>query len=98
MLGYKHTKQAIAKMKARILNKNNHPMFGKTHSEATKHLMSIKKSIRPLGLYDENNNFIDKYSNQVELANKFGVHKTTISRYIKSGKLFKNKFYIKLTK
>jgi hypothetical protein len=33
MLGYKHTKQAIAKMKARFLNKNNHPMFGKTHSE-----------------------------------------------------------------
>ena len=56
MLGYKHTKQAIAKMKARILNKNNHPMFGKTHSEATKHLMSIKKSIRPLGLYDGKNN------------------------------------------
>ena len=49
----------------------------------------------PLGLYDENNNFIDKYSNQVELANKFGVDKTTISRYIKSGKLFKNKFYIR---
>ncbi len=117
MLGYKHTKQAIAKMKARFLNKNNHPMFGKTHneiikhliskpgdlnpmfckthSEVTKHLMSIKKSIRPLGLYDENNNFIDKYSNQVELANKFGVHKTTISKYIKSNKLFKNKFYIR---
>ena len=62
-----------------------------------KKLMLINKSIMPLGLYDENNNFIDKYSNQVELANKFGVHKTTISRYIKSGKLFKNKFYIKLT-
>jgi hypothetical protein len=78
-------------MKARFLNKNNHPMFLKTHSDFSKHLrskpgdlnpmfgstqgdiakqlMSIKKSIRPLGLYDENNNFINKYSNQVELAN-----------------------------
>ena len=54
-------------------------MFGKTHTEHTKNLMSIKKSIRPLGLYDENNNIIEKYSNQVELAKKFSVHKTTIS-------------------
>ena len=77
MLGYKHTKQAIAKMKARFLNKQNHPMFGKTHNEVTKQLMSIKKSMIPLGLYDENNYFIEKFSNQVELANKFGVHKTT---------------------
>ena len=57
MLGYKHTKQAKAKMKARFLNKKNHPMFGKTHSETTKQLISIKKSKTPLGLYDENNNF-----------------------------------------
>ena len=104
LLGYKHMKQAIEKMKARFVNKINHPlfgkthdkvtlnliskpgelnpMFGKTHSESTKDLMSIKKSIRPLGLYDENFDIIEKYSNQVELANKFNVHKTTISRYI----------------
>ena len=116
MLGYKHTKQAIEKMKLRFANKSNHPMFGKKHSESvlsliskpgklnpmfgkthnenTKKWMSIKKSIRPLGLYDDNNNLIEKYSNQVELAIKLNVHKTTISRYIKSGKLFKGKFYI----
>ena len=70
-------------------------MFGKTHNENTQKLMSIKKSIRPLGLYDDNNNLIEKYSNQVELAIKFNVHKTTISRFIKSVKLFKNKFLIK---
>jgi hypothetical protein len=29
MLGYKHTKQAIEKMKSRFVNKTNHPMFGK---------------------------------------------------------------------
>ena len=117
MLGYKHTKQAIEKIKSRFVNKINPPMFGqthnkitlsliskpgklnpifgKTHSENTPNLMSIKQSIRPLGLYDENYNIIEKYSNQIELANKFSVHKTTISRYIKSGKLFKGKFYIR---
>jgi group I intron endonuclease len=117
MIGYKHTKQAIEKMKSRFVDKINHPMFGKTHNkftlsliskpgvlnpmfgkthkEHTKNLISIKKSIRPLGLYDENYNLIEKYSNQVVLANKFSVNKTTISRYIKSGKLFKGKFFIR---
>ena len=50
MLGYKHTKQAKAKMKARFLNKKNHPMFGKTHSETTKQLISIKK-VKHLQVY-----------------------------------------------
>ena len=57
--------------------------------------MLIKKSIRPLGLYDENYSLIEKFSNGVELANKYNVHKTTIYRHIKSGRLFKGKFYIK---
>jgi hypothetical protein len=57
--------------------------------------MLIKKSIRLLGLYDKIYNIIEKYSNQVELANKFSVYKLTVSRYIKSGKLFKGKFYIR---
>ena len=111
---YKHTKQAIEKLKSRFVNKTNHPIFGKTHkkiklpliskpgklnsmflkphSKHKKNLISIKKL---LGLYDESYNIIEKYSNQVELANKFGVHQTTISNYIKSGKLFKGKFLIR---
>jgi len=80
MLGYKHTKQTIEKMKSRFVNKVNHPMFGKTHNKITlslkskpgnlnpifgeihsenkKNLMSIKKSIRSLGLYDKKFNII----------------------------------------
>ena len=40
MLGYKHTKQAIEKMKLRFANKSNHPMFGKKHSESVLSLIS----------------------------------------------------------
>jgi len=29
MLGYKHTADAIAKMKLRLANKSNHPMYDK---------------------------------------------------------------------
>ena len=59
-----------------------------------KNLMLIKKSIRLLGLYNKIYNIIEKYSNQVELANKFSVYKITVSKYIKSGKLFKGNFFV----
>jgi hypothetical protein len=32
LLGYKHTIEAISKMKLRYIDKSNHPMFGKTHT------------------------------------------------------------------
>jgi len=90
MFGQTHNKISLINKPGEL-----NPMFDKTHSEYTQNLMSIKRSIRPLGLYDKNCHIIEKYSNQVELANKFNVHTTTISRYIKSGKLFKSKFYIR---
>lgn len=71
------------------------PMFGKNHSDNTRELISIKNSKRPIGLYNINNELIETFINQVDLASKFNVHKTTISRYIKNGKLFNNEFIIK---
>jgi group I intron endonuclease len=116
-LGYKHTIDAIKKMKLRLQNKFNHPMFGKshtnfalskiskpgklnpmfgkTHSIESKLKMSIAKSKTPIGLYDINNNLIKLFINQVELANYLNINKSTISRYLKSGKLLLNKYYIK---
>jgi group I intron endonuclease len=116
-LGYKHTIDAIKKMKLRLKNKSNHPMFGKshsrfalskiskpgklnpmygkTHSIDTKLKMSIAKSKTPLGLYDINNNLIKTFINQVELANYLSINKSTVGRYLKSEKLFLNKYYIK---
>jgi group I intron endonuclease len=42
MLGYKHTEEASLKMKLRLLDKSNHPMYGKKHSDFTKDLISLK--------------------------------------------------------
>ena len=117
MLGYKHTKQAIEKMKLRFANKSNHPMFGKKHSESvlsliskpgklnpmfgkthsieTKLKMSLSKSKVPVGLYDTNNNLIKTFSNQVELSYFLKLSKSTIGRYLKSGKLILNKYFIR---
>lgn len=60
--------------------------------------MSLSKSKTPLGLYDTNNNLIKTYTNQVELSNFLNLNKSTIGRYLKSGKLILNKYYIKIDK
>lgn len=48
MLGYKHTKQAIEKMKSRFVNKINHLMFGKTHNKVTLSLISKPGLLNPM--------------------------------------------------
>lgn len=48
MYGYKHTKEAIEKMKLRLIDPKNHPMFGKTHSIETRALISKTESLNPM--------------------------------------------------
>lgn len=92
MFGKKHTLEVLKYIsKPGVLN----PMFNKKHSINTKNKMSISRSKIPLGLYDKKNNLIKTFINQVELANEFNVNKSTISRYIRSGKLFQDKYIIR---
>ena len=117
MLGYKHTADAIAKMKTRLSDKSNHPMYGKNHSLESlkaiskpgklnpmfnkkhkiesKEKISIALSKTPLGLYDIENKLLRSFNNQVELAAEFNIFKGTIGRYLKSGRLFLGKYYIR---
>lgn len=48
MLGYKHTAKAIAKMKLRLKDKSNHPMFGKTHSADALQAISRPGKLNPM--------------------------------------------------
>ena len=48
LLGYHHTKEALAKMKKRFVNKANHPMFGKHHTDLSKSLISKTGSANPM--------------------------------------------------
>ena len=48
------------------------PMFGIKHTDKSRFLMFLKKSIRPLVLYAINSSIIEKYFNLVELAKKTG--------------------------
>lgn len=92
MYGKKHDSFAISKISK---PGNLNPMFGKTHSIETKIKMSLSRSKVPVGLYDTNNNLIKTFINQVELSNFLNLNKSTIGRYLKSGKLILNKYYIK---
>jgi len=48
MLGYKHTKEAIKKMKLRFTDKTNHPMFGKSHSKLSLSKISKPGALNPM--------------------------------------------------
>ena len=92
MYGKKHTPEARkAISKPGALN----PMFGQNHDEVTRAKISVALSKTPLGLFDLDNQLIKTYNNQVKIAYEFGVHKTTVSRKIRSGDVFMDRFYIK---
>ena len=48
MYGYKHTTEAIEKMKARLIDPANHPMFGKTHSPESRAIISKAGKLNPM--------------------------------------------------
>lgn len=48
MLGYKHTDEAKLKMVERFKDINNHPMYGKTHSEEILKLISKPGELNPM--------------------------------------------------
>src|ERR1700753_3840332 len=95
MYGKKHDEFTIAKIrKPGVLN----PMYGKKHTILTKEKMSLAKSKSNLGLYNIDSNLIKTFINQIELAKYLNLSKTTISRYLKSGNLLLNKYFLRKIK
>jgi len=92
MYGKIHTEEA--KNLIRKLGEKN-PMFGKKHTEATKFLISknMKKYPFGVGLYDLNNNLIKKFNNNASMARDLNISRTTMGKYIKTGKVFNNLYY-----
>jgi group I intron endonuclease len=92
MYGQKHGPFALEKIrKSGPLN----PMYNKKHKKETKDKISLSQSKKPLALYDSSQTLIRTFLNQVELGNYLNLHKTTIGRYLKSGKKLLNKYYIR---
>lgn len=119
MLGYKYTDEAKAKMVEYYKDKNNHPMYGKTHSkeildliskpgelnpmfgkkhsEETKKIMATKKNkyLNGVGIFDLNDNLIEKFNNNVELANYLGISKVTVGKYLNNNLIYKDMYRFK---
>ena len=123
-LGYKHTSCAAAtrraglprcagleetKLKISKPGKKN-PMFGKSHNENTKAMMSEKKNKYPLGvgIFNLGGNLIQphrgwirpcgrisKFKNNVELAKHLGISKQTVGKYLNSKLVYQNTYYFK---
>jgi group I intron endonuclease len=92
MFDKKHDDFTLAKIsKPGALN----PMFGKKYTNMTKQKMSLIKSKIKLGLYDLDNNLIKTFINQIELTKYLNLHKSTISRYLKSGNILLDKYFIR---
>ena len=93
--GKTHTEEA-----KKLISKpgKENPMFGRKHSEATKLLISRNMSKYPGGveLYSLNNNLLKTFNNNVELATYLKISKTTVGRYIKSGKMYNKMYYFKI--
>lgn len=58
--------------------------------------MSLAKSKIYIGLQELDNNLIKTFSNNIELAKYFNLNKSTIGKYLKSGKLLLNKYSIRI--
>jgi hypothetical protein len=51
-----------------------------------------------ISVYDNNNKLINIFNNKLETSIAYNIPSTTLYRYIKTGKLYKNKYYFYLVK
>ena len=80
-LGYKHTEEAIQKMKKRLADKTKHPMYGK------KHTLEALKAISKPG--DLNPMFNKKHSNEAKTKISDALSKNPIGLYDTNNNLLK---------
>lgn len=93
-----HSKQTKIKISLATKGRRN-PMYGKKHSNYTKNLISERQSKRLVFVYENINNkyfLVAIFPNNVKIAKWLGINKTTVGRYMKSGKLWLNKYLFKL--
>lgn len=77
-LGYKHSE--VSKLKISKPGK----LFGNKHSKETKSLISNRMSKYPsgVGIFDLNENLIEKFKNNTELAKHLNISRVTVGKYL----------------
>jgi group I intron endonuclease len=90
MLGKHHTITTKEKISLATRNSKN-PMFGKKHTDKGKNLIS-KALSKPVYIYKIVDNQLELkeiFSSSVKLVELLNLHKSTIGKYIKKGKIIK---------
>lgn len=70
------------------------PIFEKQQSIATRQKISESMSAGQVRCYDVDRKLIHVFPNNVKIAEHFKVSKATVGRYIASGKLFLDQYYL----
>ena len=113
LLGFKHSEESIVKMRETRLGVpktevtkikmseaktgDNHPMFGNTHSEVTKGIMSKAKGGGTIYVYNlDKSSLVNSFPSARNAAKYFNSGKSTILCYIKSAKLFKEEYLLSI--
>ena len=101
-LGYKHSYESKLKMSINRTGIKNH-MYGKHLTNETK--LKIKTSViktlkakgffnnYKLGIYNYKNKLIKILDSAKQMSKAYDIPESTLIRYIKTGKLYKDKYY-----
>jgi group I intron endonuclease len=93
MYGKTHTPESRAKMSdsQKLVDRSgaNHPMYGKVPASAFQS-GHVPANAMTINVYDIDNVLVHSFPSQVAAAEWLGVNQSTVSRYIKSGKVWNN--------
>jgi group I intron endonuclease len=89
-LGKKHTEEALAKMKGRVLSENH-------LAKVREHLLKLNnQKATKVKIIDTETNVITECDSIINAAKYLEANQTTIGRYLKAKKLYKNRYAIVL--
>ena len=91
MKGKFHSEESKMKISLSKIGLKN-PMYGKSHSEESRMKISLAVSLGKVEIYDLSNKLINTFDNATLASKYLNIHKSTVNRYIKSGKIYKNQY------
>ncbi len=100
-IGKTHTEE-VKKLMSLSRRKENNSFYGKTHSQETKDLLRAYQLLRTsdpnpgffVDLYSSDNKLLASFKSIRETAKHFKADTRTIKRYLDSGRLFRNQYFI----